>query len=97
MFFSIWFTKITDTTASTILQTQIIIKTNASIPLKNEGLTNEVFNWEDYSVLCAMLIISCAIGLFYGYFGEKQTTGDDFLLGGSSMGTFPTALSLAAR
>lgn len=44
-----------------------------------------------------MLFISCAIGVFYGYFGEKQMTGDDFLLGGSSMGTFPMALSLAAR
>ncbi|RVE52689.1 hypothetical protein evm_002562 [Chilo suppressalis] len=55
-----------------------------------------LFGWEDYSVLAAMLIISCAIGIFYGYCGEKQTTGDDFLLGGSSMGTFPTALSLAA-
>ncbi|CAG9585478.1 unnamed protein product [Danaus chrysippus] len=43
-----------------------------------------------------MLIISCGIGVFYGYFGEKQMTGDDFLLGGSSMGTFPMALSLAA-
>ncbi|XP_047988091.1 sodium-coupled monocarboxylate transporter 1-like isoform X2 [Leguminivora glycinivorella] len=43
-----------------------------------------------------MLIVSCAIGVFYGYFGEKQTTSDDFLLGGSSMGTFPMALSLAA-
>lgn len=57
----------------------------------------ELFHWEDYSVLAAMLIISCGIGIFYGYFGEKQTTGDDFLLGGSSMGTFPMALSLAAR
>lgn len=57
----------------------------------------ELFHWEDYSVLAAMLIISCGIGVFYGYFGEKQMTGDDFLLGGSSMGTFPMALSLAAR
>lgn len=56
-----------------------------------------LFHWEDYSVLAAMLIISCMIGAFYGYFGEKQTTGDDFLLGGSSMGTIPMAMSLGAR
>ncbi|XP_013186433.2 sodium-coupled monocarboxylate transporter 1 [Amyelois transitella] len=55
-----------------------------------------LFGWEDYSVLATMLIVSCAIGIFYGYFSEKQTTGDDFLLGGSSMGTLPMALSLAA-
>lgn len=59
--------------------------------------TTELFHWEDYTVLASMLIISCGIGVFYGYFTEKPTTGDDFLLGGSSMGTFPTALSLAAR
>ncbi|XP_037295369.1 sodium-coupled monocarboxylate transporter 1-like [Manduca sexta] len=63
---------------------------------KNMSSPNELFHWEDYSVLSAMLLTSCAIGVFYGYFGEKQTTGDDFLLGGSSMGTLPTALSLAA-
>ncbi|XP_072944315.1 sodium-coupled monocarboxylate transporter 1 isoform X2 [Epargyreus clarus] len=58
--------------------------------------TTELFLWQDYSVLATMLIVSCAIGVFYGYFGEKQTTGDDFLLGGSSMGTLPMALSLGA-
>ncbi|PZC84413.1 hypothetical protein B5X24_HaOG204987 [Helicoverpa armigera] len=63
---------------------------------QNESVTEVLFHWEDYSVLAAMLLISCLIGVFYGYFGEKQTTGDDFLLGGSSMGTFPMALSLAA-
>ncbi|XP_049867360.1 sodium-coupled monocarboxylate transporter 1 [Pectinophora gossypiella] len=63
---------------------------------KNVTDPNELFHWEDYSVLATMLIVSCAIGVFYGYFAEQQTTGDDFLLGGSSMGTFPMALSLAA-
>lgn len=63
----------------------------------NITLANEFFHWEDYSVLAFMLIVSCGIGVFYGFFGEKQTTGDDFLLGGSSMGTCPMALSLAAR
>ncbi|XP_041977168.1 sodium-coupled monocarboxylate transporter 1 [Aricia agestis] len=57
----------------------------------------EKFHWQDYTVLASMLLISCGIGVFYGYFsGEKATTGDDFLLGGSSMGTFPMALSLGA-
>lgn len=64
---------------------------------QNETVLDVLFHWEDYSVLAAMLLISCLIGVFYGYFGEKQTTGDDFLLGGSSMGTFPMALSLGAR
>ncbi|KAJ8722725.1 hypothetical protein PYW07_003905 [Mythimna separata] len=66
------------------------------VATQNESVAEVLFHWEDYSVLGAMLLISCLIGVFYGYFGEKQTTGDDFLLGGSSMGTFPMALSLAA-
>ncbi|XP_045785159.1 sodium-coupled monocarboxylate transporter 1 [Maniola jurtina] len=77
------------------ISTSNTTETDGLIEAQND--TNiELFHWEDYSVLAAMLIISCAIGVFYGYFGEKQMTGDDFLLGGSSMGTFPMALSLAA-
>ncbi|PBC33280.1 Sodium-coupled monocarboxylate transporter [Apis cerana cerana] len=54
------------------------------------------FSWVDYTVLAAMLIISCLIGTFYGFIAKKQETSQDFLLGGSSMGTFPMAMSLAA-
>lgn len=54
------------------------------------------FHWLDYSVLAAMLIISCLIGTFIAYFGSTQETSADFLLGGSSMGTLPMAMSLAA-
>lgn len=56
-----------------------------------------MFSWQDYAVLAAMLIVSCGIGVFYGFFDSKQTTSDDFLLGGGTMGTFPMAMSLAAR
>ncbi|XP_067217370.1 sodium-coupled monocarboxylate transporter 1-like [Linepithema humile] len=54
------------------------------------------FSWADYTVLAIMLLVSCLIGTFYGFFSKKQETSQDFLLGGSSMGTFPTAMSLAA-
>lgn len=54
------------------------------------------FGWQDYSVLGAMLAISVGIGMFYGFFSGDQKTSEDFLLGGSSMGTFPMAMSLAA-
>ncbi|PSN37941.1 Sodium-coupled monocarboxylate transporter 1 [Blattella germanica] len=55
-----------------------------------------LFSWQDYSVVAAMLVITASIGLFYGCFGPKQKTASDFLLGGSSMGTFPMAMSLAS-
>lgn len=54
------------------------------------------FGWVDYGVLAVVLVGSCAVGAFYACTGPKQTTSEDFLLGGSSMGTLPTALSLAA-
>ncbi|XP_012261214.1 putative sodium-dependent multivitamin transporter [Athalia rosae] len=54
------------------------------------------FSVADYAVLATMLIVSCGIGMFYGFFTKKQETSQDFLLGGSSMGTVPMAMSLAA-
>uniref|UniRef100_A0A1B6M044 Sodium-coupled monocarboxylate transporter 1 n=1 Tax=Graphocephala atropunctata TaxID=36148 RepID=A0A1B6M044_9HEMI len=54
------------------------------------------FEWLDYVVLGAMLVISCCIGFFYAMFGSKAETSADFLLGGSDMGTIPMAMSLAA-
>lgn len=54
------------------------------------------FSWVDYTVLAIMLLVSCLIGTFYGFFTKQQETSQDFLLGGSSMSTFPTAMSLAA-
>ncbi|XP_072389016.1 sodium-coupled monocarboxylate transporter 2-like isoform X1 [Diabrotica undecimpunctata] len=53
------------------------------------------FSWEDYLVLGIVLVISCGVGVFYGCF-NKNKNSKDFLLGGSSMGTFPMAMSLAA-
>ncbi|KAJ8951905.1 hypothetical protein NQ318_019884 [Aromia moschata] len=54
------------------------------------------FSWTDYLVLGAMLGISCGIGVFYGFCQPKHENSEDFLLGGSAMGTFPMAMSLAA-
>ncbi|XP_039281245.1 sodium-coupled monocarboxylate transporter 1 [Nilaparvata lugens] len=60
------------------------------------GVSDNRFHWIDYSVVVAMLVVSCGIGTFYGFFGKKLETSADFLLGGSSMGTIPMAMSLAA-
>ncbi|KAJ8688275.1 hypothetical protein QAD02_024070 [Eretmocerus hayati] len=71
-----------------------------------------LFSLADYAVLGAMLLISCLIGTFYACYSTrrsrarstdaeqrdqtKRQTSDDFLLGGSDMGTIPMAMSLAA-
>jgi hypothetical protein len=59
--------------------------------------SKNTFHWPDYAVLAVLLIVSACIGLFYGCFGPEQKTSRDFLLGGSSMRTFPMAMSLASR
>jgi hypothetical protein len=59
--------------------------------------SSNTFHWSDYAILTIMLLVSAGIGLFYGWFGPKQKTASDFLLGGGSMGTFPMAMSLASR
>ncbi|GBP30471.1 Sodium-coupled monocarboxylate transporter 1 [Eumeta japonica] len=96
------FVTIVITTAPTVKSAPNVSEDKPTAPnnindsFRNGTFPSEFFHWEDYCVLAAMLIISCLLGIFYGYFGEKQTTSDDFLLGGSTMGTFPMALSLAA-
>ncbi|CAL4090032.1 unnamed protein product [Meganyctiphanes norvegica] len=54
-----------------------------------------LFTWVDYLVFVIMLLMSAAIGIFFGCFGKKQDASE-FLMAGKSMGTFPVAMSLIA-
>lgn len=51
------------------------------------------FTIYDYAVVIGMLVISLGIGVFYGFFDKKSSSGD-FMLG-SGMKIFPVTLSLA--
>lgn len=51
------------------------------------------FHIADYIVMVLFLIISSAIGIYHGFF-KKQTTTEEYLLGGRQMHLFPVALSL---
>ncbi|XP_021952831.1 sodium-coupled monocarboxylate transporter 1 [Folsomia candida] len=53
------------------------------------------FGTVDYLVFTLMLAVSAGIGIFYGCFGNRQTT-KDFLMGGRNMGIVPVTLSLLA-
>ncbi|XP_044751036.1 sodium-coupled monocarboxylate transporter 1-like [Coccinella septempunctata] len=70
----------------------ILGKETEDAPLDHEN----TFSWADYLVLGSMLFISCGIGVFYGFFSNKHDSSEDFLLGGSEMGTIPMSFSLAA-
>ena len=53
-------------------------------------------HWADYVVFLSMIVISCAIGVFYSFGGRSKANNTDYLLGGRQMGLFPVILSLAA-
>lgn len=54
------------------------------------------FSWVDYVVFVFMLAISGLVGIYWGFF-KKQTTQNDYLLGGRNMKVVPVAMSLVAR
>lgn len=72
-------------------------KTIMMDPRASAGESLNYFGWPDYLVFASMLIISLAIGIYYGCTGSKQSTTAEFFVGGRSMGVFPVAMSLAAR
>uniref|UniRef100_A0A7G3AU22 Putative sodium/solute symporter n=1 Tax=Lutzomyia longipalpis TaxID=7200 RepID=A0A7G3AU22_LUTLO len=49
----------------------------------------------DYVVFIAMLAISMAVGIYFGFFGNNNST-EEYLLGGRRMKTIPIAISLIA-
>ncbi|CAG9581219.1 unnamed protein product [Danaus chrysippus] len=53
------------------------------------------FSWVDYIVFVFMLAISGLVGIYWGFF-KKQTTQNDYLLGGRNMKVVPVAMSLVA-
>lgn len=55
------------------------------------------FSWYDYTLFTTMLGVSTLIGIYFGCFGKKQSSANEYLLGEKSMGVFPIAMSLVAR
>nr|XP_022915692.1 sodium-coupled monocarboxylate transporter 2-like [Onthophagus taurus] len=54
-----------------------------------------LFSWIDYVLFLSMVILSTLIGIYYGFF-QKQSTANDYLLGGKQMTIWPVAMSLAS-
>lgn len=55
------------------------------------------FAWYDYCIFCVMLGSSVVIGIYFGCFGKKQNSAQEYLLGGKNMKVLPIAISLVAR
>src|SRR6185437_6914626 len=61
---------------------------------------HDKFGVTDYCVFAGMLAISAVIGCYYAFFGSKKapadSSTDEFIMGGRSMGVFPVAISVLA-
>jgi Na+/proline symporter len=55
-----------------------------------------LFGWLDYSMFGSMLFVSTVIGIYFGCFGTRQRTKNEYLLGNKNMSVFPIAMSLTA-
>lgn len=62
---------------------------------KNFGTVS--FSWYDYLLFSFMLLISAFIGVYFGCFGDKQSSAKEYLLGGKEMSVIPVSISLVAR
>ncbi|XP_019875827.2 sodium-coupled monocarboxylate transporter 1 [Aethina tumida] len=54
------------------------------------------FSWYDYILFSVMLLLSSVIGIYFGCFGNKQSTAVEYLMGGKQMKVIPIAISLVA-
>ncbi|KAK2889526.1 hypothetical protein QQF64_028298 [Cirrhinus molitorella] len=55
-----------------------------------------LFSVWDYVVFAGLILFAAGIGLFQAIRGRKESSSDDFLLGGRQMTALPVALSLTA-
>jgi Na+/proline symporter len=62
-----------------------------------EDAANLHFGWLDSSFFILMLVLSTAIGVYFGFWGKKEDSPEEYLLAGKSMSTLPVAVSLVAR
>ncbi|KAG4068534.1 hypothetical protein HA402_004875 [Bradysia odoriphaga] len=54
----------------------------------------QTLDWYEYLIFGGVLALSMAIGVYYGCFGTKNKTNEEFLMAGRSMSILPVALSL---
>ncbi|KAK9507612.1 hypothetical protein O3M35_007432 [Rhynocoris fuscipes] len=57
-------------------------------------VTQYRFDWAEYSVFTAMMGLSAATGVYFGFIKGGQDTVSGYMLGGKQMTVFPIAMSL---
>lgn len=73
------------------------IPANNNEKLMANNQNDHFFTAFDYGLFGLMLMLSAAIGIYFGFFAKrKQNTTTEYLLGGKDMKFFPIAASLIA-
>lgn len=54
------------------------------------------FDWYDYISFFAMLLLSTAIGIYFGFHRKKNLTTFEYLMGNKKVKALPVAVSLTA-
>lgn len=70
---------------------------NATAMPNPQTVASITFGWFDYVIFTLMLGLSALIGIYFGCFGSKQSTTNEYLLGGKSMKVLPIVISLVSR
>lgn len=60
----------------------------------NMSIEDVFFHWVDYLMLVLTLLLSCAVGIYYGIAERNKSTADDYLMAGRSMPVWPVSFSL---
>lgn len=59
--------------------------------------SEKFFKIYDYIIFVIILLGSTGIAIYYGCFGNQQSSAKEYLLAGRSMKIWPVAISLTAR
>ena len=62
--------------------------------LDENGPSRRGFQWYDYLIFVATLVISLGIGVYTAFAGTKQKTTKEYLMANRNLGTIPVALSI---
>lgn len=65
-------------------------------PVVESSSYGHQFTWTDYTFFGGMLTISTLIGIYFGFFGKKQNTANEYLMGGKQMHAIPISVSQVA-
>lgn len=84
------------TTTDFVTSLLITLKNNVSQNSNNFKHFRQYFSWYDYILFSVMLAASAAIGLFYGCYGNKTKSTEEYLMGRKRMGLWPLTISLIA-